>query len=84
MLLASIATCADAVATVAKTVERCRSRKKPRRLTSIHALGEHSYLRKGRPWSRLKRYRLLILFAEFMLKANPYFKGEDTETDFGF
>ena len=35
---------ADAVATVAETVERCRSRKKPHRMTNIHALGEHSYL----------------------------------------
>ena len=26
--------------------------------------------RSGRPWSRLKRYRLLIWFAEFVLKAN--------------
>ena len=41
--------------------------------------------RNGRPWSRLKRYRLLILFVEFVLKANPYFlKGEDTETNFDF
>ena len=41
--------------------------------------------RKGRPWSLLKRYRLLILLAEFVLKANPDFlKGEDTETDFDF
>ena len=39
----------------------------------------------GRLWSRLKRYRLLILFAEFVLKANPYFlNGEDTETNFDF
>ena len=39
----------------------------------------------GRPCSRLKRYRLLILFAEFALKANPYFLyGEDTETNFDF
>ena len=47
--------------------------------------GKKSRPRKGRPWSRLKQYRLLILFAEFVLKANPDFlKGEDTETDFNF
>ena len=47
--------------------------------------GKKSQRRKGLSWSRLKRYRLLVLFAEFVLRASPGFlKGEDAETDFDF
>ena len=46
---------------------------------------QQSQPRRGCPWLRLKRYRLLILFVEFVLRANPYsINGEDTETDFDF
>ena len=48
-------------------------------------LDDHDRPGGGRLWSRLKRYRLLILFSEFVLKAKPYFlNGEDTETNFDF
>ena len=40
-------------------------------LCSIGMQGKKSQPRRDRPWSGLKRYRLLILFAEFVLKANP-------------